>query len=84
MIYLTDIFDKIGQEVLFKRDVAPSKTVIFATLTLSPSHFWVSRYFLMYIIEEYEDPEYLRGLNFFQEEDFIIMIFKNVIFNMID
>ena len=66
MIYLTDIFDKIGQEVLFKRDVAQSKTVIFATFTLSPTHFWVSRYFLMYIIEEYEDPENIRGSNVFQ------------------
>ena len=68
MIYLTDIFDKIGQEVLFKRDVAPRKTVIFATFTLSPTHFWVSRYFLMYIIEEFEDPENIRGLMFFKRK----------------
>ena len=64
--------------------MAPSKTLILTTFTLSPSDFWVSRYFLMYIIEEYEDSENLRGSNVFQEEIIIIMIFKNVILNMID
>ena len=38
----------------------------------------------MYIIEEYEDSENLRGSNVFQEEIIILMIFKNVILNMID